>query len=67
MDVQTLINKAGGRPQFQALVKVARTTVIGWERDGRIPANRVAQISAALGLPVEDVITLASVPRSSAA
>ncbi len=63
MDVDFLIEKAGGRPQLQALLGVARTTILDWEKLGRIPANRVAQISAALDLPVKDVIALASPPR----
>ena len=62
MDVQTLIDKAGGRPKFQELIGVARTTVLDWERLGRIPANRVAQISQALDLPLADVIRLAPEP-----
>lgn len=66
MDVQTLIDKAGGEPQFQALCKVARTTVLDWKRTGFLPANRIAQISAALNVPLEEVIKLAPPPRQRA-
>jgi hypothetical protein len=63
MDIQTLIDKAGGRAEFQALTRVARTTVLDWERAGRIPAGRVLQIATALSLPVDEVIMLATTPR----
>lgn len=66
MDVQKLIDKAGGEPQFQALCKVARTTVLDWKRTGLLPANRIAQISAALDVPLEEVIKLAPPPRQRA-
>ena len=66
MDVPALIERAGGRRQFQELIGVARTTILDWERLNRIPAGRVAQISEALSLPVEDVIKLASGPRAAA-
>lgn len=63
MNVQTLIDKAGGDREFRELCGVARTTVLDWKREGRIPANRVAEISAKLELPLSEVITLASTPR----
>lgn len=66
MDVQTLINKAGGESKFQELCKVARTTVLDWKRTGFLPANRIAQISAATGVPLEEVIKLAPPPRQRA-
>lgn len=66
MDVQTLIDKAGGEQQFRALFKVARTTVLGWKRSGLLPANRIAQISEALDVPLEAVIKLAPEPRQRA-
>lgn len=62
MDIQTLIDKAGGERDFQVLCDVARTTVLDWKRSGHVPANRVAQISAALDLPIEEVIKLAPPP-----
>lgn len=64
MDVPTLIQQSGGRDKFRAALGVARTTILDWERLNRIPAGRVAQISEAFGLPVEDVIKLASGPRA---
>jgi hypothetical protein len=62
MDVQALIDKAGGEPEFQALCDVARTTVLDWKRTGQIPASRLPHISATLGVPLDDVIKLASPP-----
>jgi len=67
MDIADLILKAGGRAQVQQLLGVARTTVIGWEKQNRIPAARVAQISETFGFRVEDVIKLASGPRAGEA
>lgn len=67
MDVQTLINRAGGEQRFRALFKVARTTVLDWKRTGFLPANRIAQISEALDVPLEEVIKLAPEPRRRSA
>lgn len=64
MDVQALIDKAGSEQKFAELCDAARTTVLDWKRTGLIPANRVAQISTALGVPLEDVIKLAPPPPS---
>ena len=66
MDIQSLIDKAGGRDKLRAICDVGRTTILDWERLGRIPANRVAQISKALDLPLCDVIKLSPPPPSGA-
>lgn len=66
MDVQTLIEAAGGLPELMAKLGVARTTVLDWKRTGNIPANRVAQISATLNLPLSEVVKLAPTPKVSA-
>ena len=62
MDVQTLIDRAGGLSALMTKLGVARTTVLDWKRTGYIPANRVAQISAKLNLPLADVVKLAPEP-----
>jgi predicted site-specific integrase-resolvase len=62
MDVQTLIDRAGGLRELMARLGVARTTVLDWKRTGTIPATRVAQISEELRLPLRDVVKLASRP-----
>lgn len=64
MDVQALIDAAGGVAKLMTRLGVARTTILDWKRTGTIPANRVAQISDALELPLEDVVKLAPVPRA---
>jgi hypothetical protein len=65
MDVQTIIDAAGGMPQLMAKLGVARTTILDWKRTGTIPANRVAQISEVLGFKVEDIVKLAPQPRGA--
>jgi len=64
MDVQTIIDAAGGEPQLGTKLRVARTTILDWKRSGTIPANRVAQISEELGLPLEEVVKLAPKPKA---
>lgn len=66
MDVQTLIDAAGGLPQLQEKLGVSRTTILGWKSAGRIPANRVAQISQKLSLPLDEVVRLAPLPKDAA-
>lgn len=64
LNVEALIQKAGGLPRLTALLGVARTTVLGWKQTGFIPANRVSQISDALELRLEDVAKLAQGPKT---
>lgn len=59
MDVQTLIDMAGGAPELGTRLGVSRTTILGWKKSGNIPANRVAQISTAMGVPLSEVVKLA--------
>lgn len=63
IDVEALIEKAGGLPRLMTILGVARTTVLDWKRTGFIPANRVGQISDALGVPLKDVQKLAPKPK----
>ena len=67
MDVTELISRVGGRQKLQAELGVARTTVVGWEKDNRIPAARVLQICQIFKLPIEDVIKLSAGPRAAEA
>jgi DNA-binding transcriptional regulator YdaS (Cro superfamily) len=64
MDIQTLIDKAGGTQKLADLLGVSRPTVLDWKRAGFIPGNRVAQISAALSIPVVVLIALVAAPVS---
>jgi hypothetical protein len=63
VDIQFLIDKAGGVMALAAKAGVARTTVLDWRKTGFIPGNRVATISAALKVPVKDVLTLVQPPK----
>jgi len=69
VDIQTLIDKAGGVQALASKLGVARTTVLDWRRTGFIPANRVGQISSTLRIAVAQVQKLAPgpKPRASAA
>jgi hypothetical protein len=63
MDVQGLIDMAGGTVELAARLGVARTTVLDWKRFGRIPGNRVGQIALAFGIPADDLLPLVQMPR----
>lgn len=58
MDVQTLIESAGGVLRLASIAGVARTTVLDWRKTEFIPGSRIAAISAALELPPEDLLAL---------
>lgn len=64
MDVQTLIDSAGGVLRLAAIAGVARTTILDWRKTGFIPGNRIAAISGALGLPPEDLLGLVQPARA---
>ena len=66
MDVQTIIEKAGGTAKLATRLKVARTTVLDWRRLGFIPGNRVAQISAELEIEPEALLPLVQPPKAGA-
>jgi hypothetical protein len=59
MDIQTLIDKAGGAPQLALLLGCGRTTVLGWQKNGAIPPHRVSEISDALDIPAWELLKLA--------
>jgi DNA-binding transcriptional regulator YdaS (Cro superfamily) len=50
MDVSEIIAAGGGPTQLGKAVGVDHSTVIGWRRAGRIPAERVAAVSRATGV-----------------
>jgi hypothetical protein len=58
MDIQTLIDKAGGVAQLARLLGCGRTTVLDWRRSGTIPGHRVRQVSEVLDLPITEVVKL---------
>ena len=67
MDVQTLIDQAGGAVELARRLGIARTTVLDWKRTGTIPGNRVAQIAKEMELPADDVLPLVAAPKGKAA
>jgi DNA-binding transcriptional regulator YdaS (Cro superfamily) len=60
MDVSSLIERVGGRKAIIDRLKVSRPTVIGWEKDNVIPALRIAQISEMFGVPLKELMPIAS-------
>ena len=66
MDVQTIIENAGGVGKLATLLGVQHPTVSGWKADGAIPASRLMQISGLLNLSIDEIKHLASPPRSKA-
>jgi len=63
MDVQSLIDHAGGTAELASLLGVARTTVLDWKRDGLIPGSRLAQICSVFGIPPEELLPIVQPPR----
>jgi hypothetical protein len=66
MDIQALIEKAGGVPALGKRLGVARTTVLDWKRDGKIPGNRVAQIAAELKVDAGELLPLVRPAKAAA-
>lgn len=58
MDVDTLIEKAGGVGKLAETLDVSHPTICDWKRTGFIPGSRAVQISNALKLKIEDVSKL---------
>lgn len=58
MNVQTIIQKAGGVGKLAALLGVSHPTVSDWKRTGFIPGGRIVQISKKLDVRVEDLSML---------
>jgi DNA-binding Xre family transcriptional regulator len=65
MDVQSLIEKAGGTVELANLLGVARTTVLDWKRDGLIPGSRLVQICAVLDVSPKELFPIVQPPRQS--
>ena len=63
MDVKSLIALAGGIEKLADRLGVNRVTVYDWRRSGKIPANRIGQISKEFSLPVDEVLKLAPEPK----
>ena len=65
MDVSKLIEKAGGPVELGGMLGVSRTTVLGWRKENTIPGNRVAQISAVLNIPPDELLPIVQAPRTA--
>ena len=64
MEVQDLIEAAGGEAHLAALAGVHRTTVYEWKRGNFLPGHRVQAISKGLGIPADTLLALVRVPAS---
>jgi len=62
MNVQSLVDRAGGVTRLAALLHISHSTVCEWKRNGFIPGSRVGQISAALKLSPEWLVPLVKPP-----
>jgi DNA-binding phage protein len=62
MEVQDLIERAGGEAKLAALCGVSRTTVYDWLRSNSLPGHRVEAISKGLGIPADTLLALVRVP-----
>lgn len=55
MQVAEVISKAGGVAAIAARLGLHHTSVIGWRKAGRIPAERVAAVAQIAGLGKHEV------------
>jgi hypothetical protein len=58
MDVQSLVDKAGGIPELAGKLNVGRATIYDWLRVGFLPSVRVRQISRTLDVPEDKLLPL---------
>jgi DNA-binding transcriptional regulator YdaS (Cro superfamily) len=53
--IQRAITAAGGLKALADAVGVSAPSIIGWRRRGEIPADRLAAVSAATGIPAAEL------------
>ena len=58
MDIEALIEKAGGVGKLAGKLGVSHSAICDWKRAGAIPAGRAIQISRTLNVPVEKILEL---------
>ena len=58
MNVNTIIEKAGGVGKLASFLGISHPTVCDWKRTGFIPGGRLVQISQLLGLQVDALSAL---------
>jgi hypothetical protein len=66
VEVQTLIDRAGGVVRLAALTGLARTTIIGWRKSGSIPGWWVVTLGKALKLSTASLFELVPPPKPRA-
>jgi len=65
MDVEGIIERAGGAVELAKRLGVARTTVLDWRRDGMVPGARIAQIADEFDIPAAELARITYPPRGS--
>lgn len=55
MQVAEVITKAGGVAHIAQRLGLHHTSIIGWRKVGRIPAERVAAVSRLAGVPKHEI------------
>lgn len=55
MQVTEVITKAGGVKALASSLGLHHTSVIGWRKAGRIPAERVAAVAQVTALPKHEI------------
>lgn len=66
MDVQTLIDCAGGVGKLAKRLGVAHPTVCDWKRVGCIPASRMVQVANAFDISLDELRPIVRSPDVSA-
>lgn len=61
--VDDLIFAAGGVGVLAQKLGISHSTVSGWKAEGTIPATRVGQIHALLGIRLDRLVDLATKPQ----
>lgn len=67
MDVQTLIDRAGGVGKLAKRLGVAHPTVCDWKRTGCIPAGRMVQVANSFDIPLDELRPIVRSPEQAAA
>jgi DNA-binding transcriptional regulator YdaS (Cro superfamily) len=53
--IDDAIKAAGGPTKLAKALGLDHSTIIGWRRAGRVPAERVRAVSAATGIPPHEL------------
>jgi len=58
MEIQEIIDLAGGMKQLSELLRVDYSTVAGWKMKQRIPARHILAICRIMDIPLADLNNL---------